>query len=73
MPKVKCAAVDCKYNSNKNTCTAKSIKLGWTSCMTMWNGRQEFWKCSNYEMSDESKEIMDEFNKIIMSDRNSQI
>lgn len=73
MPKVKCAAEDCKYNSNKNTCTAKNISLGWISCMTLWDGRQEFWKCKSYEMSQESKEILDELNKITMQNWNTQI
>ena len=76
MSKVKCAAYDCKYNSDKNICTAKDINLGWTSCMTLWDGRQEFWKCRNFEMSEESrmiKEKLDEIGKDIMHDRISQV
>lgn len=74
MPKIICAAEDCKYNSDKNTCTAKNINLKWTSCMTLWDGRQEFWKCKMYEMTEESrrlKEKLEKIQKIFMHDRDS--
>ena len=54
---VYCAAVDCKYNSDTNRCTAKSISLYSHSVMTVWEGRQEFWRCKNYELSDEAKRL----------------
>ncbi|MBQ9662697.1 MAG: DUF1540 domain-containing protein [Oscillospiraceae bacterium] len=38
--RVHCGAVECKYNGNKNRCTAKSIDLSWHSVMTVWMGRQ---------------------------------
>lgn len=62
MPKIKCAAVECKYNSNNNYCTAdKTVMLTAHSVMTVWDGRQDFWKCKNFVMSDECREIAEKF------------
>ena len=55
---VYCAALDCKYHSVTNRCTAKKIILSSHSVMTVWNGRQEFLKCKQYEMSEESKAFL---------------
>ena len=52
---VYCAALECKYHSGTNRCTAKKITLSSHSVMTVWNGRQEFLKCKQYEMSEEYK------------------
>ncbi len=62
---VYCAAIDCKYNGTANRCTAKRIELSAHSVMTLWEGRQEFWKCKSYEMSEESKRIMNQFKKMM--------
>lgn len=56
---VYCAAADCKYNSDKNRCTAKQVTLSWHSVMTVWEGRQDFLRCRSYEMSDEAKKIFE--------------
>ncbi len=56
---VYCAAFDCKYNGRTNRCTAKRITLSWHSVMTVWEGRQEFWRCKNYEVSDEAKRLQE--------------
>lgn len=61
---VYCASVDCKYNGDKNRCTAKGISLSSHSVMTVWDGRQEFWKCKNYEMSEEYRNVLEMINKI---------
>lgn len=52
-----CAAVDCKYNNDKNICTAKRVRLNTSSVMTIWNGREEFWKCGTFEKSQEAQEL----------------
>lgn len=57
---VYCAALECKFHSDTNRCTAKRITLSSHSVMTLWNGRQEFWKCKQYEMSDEYKAILEQ-------------
>ena len=57
MPKVYCAAMDCEFNSDKGTCTAKSIALSANSVMTVWDGRQEFNKCKTYQKSEEAIRI----------------
>ena len=58
MPKVICASLDCKYNGKGYQCTAKKINLSDNYIMTVNEGRQHFNKCRNYEMSEESKRIM---------------
>ena len=55
---VYCAAVECKYHSDTNRCTAKKVTLSSHSVMTVWNGRQEFLKCKQYEMSEEYKAVL---------------
>lgn len=55
---VYCAALECKYHSDTNRCTAKKITLSSHSVMTVWNGRQEYLKCKQYEMSEEYKAIL---------------
>jgi len=57
---VYCAAVNCKYHSDTNRCTAKRITLSSHSILTLWNGRQDFWKCKQYEMSDEYKAVFEQ-------------
>ena len=57
MPRIVCARTDCKYNNDKNQCTAKDVKLSYHSVMTVWDGRQEFLKCKAYEMDDRSREL----------------
>lgn len=55
---VYCAAVECKYHSDTNRCTAKRITLSSHSVMTLWDGRQDFLKCKQYEMSEEYKAVL---------------
>lgn len=55
---VYCGAIECKYNNDRNRCTAGKIVLSSHSVMTVWEGRQDFWKCKNFELSDQSKAIL---------------
>ena len=55
---VYCAAAECKYHSDTNRCTAKRITLSSHSVMTLWDGRQDFLKCKQYEMSEEYKAVL---------------
>ena len=55
---VYCAALECKYHSDTNRCTAKKITLSSHSVMTVWSGRQEFLKCKQYEMSEKYKALL---------------
>lgn len=55
--KIYCAAIDCKYNNDKNVCTAKSINLSANSVMTVWEGRQEFNTCRTFEKSQFAKDV----------------
>lgn len=55
--KIHCAKIECKYNSDRNVCTAKSIELSDHDVLTHWEGRQNFQRCKQFELSDEAKEI----------------
>lgn len=66
-----CASAECKYNSNTGRCTAKRVELSFHSVNTLWEGRQDFWKCKSYEMSEESKRIMDQFAKMMKEGEDS--
>jgi hypothetical protein len=35
MTKIVCACVECKHHSDKNTCTAKKVKLSYTPKFSM--------------------------------------
>lgn len=65
MPKIHCAAVDCKYNSKNNTCTAKEIYMSDHSIMTMHDGRQHFWRCKQYEMDEEAKKFLENWDGLM--------
>ena len=65
MPKVKCAVPECKYNNDKNECTAKTIMLNSGNIMTVWEGRKDVWVCQQFEMSEEAKRIADMFENMM--------
>ena len=69
MPKVFCAASDCKWNDVKCRCRAKEIHLAENYVMTMNDGRQHFNRCHDYEMSEESKRIMNQLKELLFNDR----
>lgn len=66
MTKIICANNLCKYNNDKNVCTAKTAEMSWHSVMTVHDGRQEFLKCKTYEMDERSKEIENQFMNLFM-------
>lgn len=64
MTKIVCACVECKHHSDKNTCTAKKVKLSYSLVHTVYDGMKQFWVCNQYEESDfvkEAKKQIDEF------------
>ena len=68
MPKIICGAVDCEHNRDGYHCDADKIVLSEHSVMTVWEGRQQFWKCDQYEMSEQSKRLYEEFKRLIEND-----
>lgn len=70
MPKVVCAYTECKYNNEKHRCTAKEIAMSWHSVMTVHDGRQEFLKCKNFAMDDESRELAEKIMEFMLAKRN---
>lgn len=54
---VYCGNVSCKYNGDKNRCTAKKISLTFEGIHTKNQGFREMLSCKSYEESEMSKEI----------------
>lgn len=65
MPKVFCAASDCKWNDVNCRCRAKEIHLADNYVTTMYDGRQHFNRCQDYEMSEEMKKIAEELERMM--------
>lgn len=69
MPRIKCASVDCKWNSDTNMCTYG--RTGHTLLMsdhyvtTVYDGRQHFHRCKAFEKSERAKELESEFQKYL--------
>ena len=59
---VYCPCAECKYNGKNNKCKAKSITLSAHYVTTLWEGRQDFWKCKAFEMTEEAAEIINQVN-----------
>ena len=64
MTKVLCAAIECIHNKN-DRCTVKNLCLNWCSVMTVWDGRQEFFRCKQYELSEESQRLAKQIKDIM--------
>jgi hypothetical protein len=56
MPKVWCAAIECKHNK-ENQCTRKKINLSAGHTHTVLNGYMQYWECRMFNESSESAEL----------------
>ena len=68
MTKVVCAAIECKHQKN-GICTKKEINLSQGNIATVYEGRQDVWRCRMFELSDFSREIQEMLRKVIPNDR----
>ena len=59
-----CAADDCLYN-DKHRCISKRVNLSDHSVITVHEGRQHFWRCRNYEMSEHAKQVEEQMEAIL--------
>lgn len=57
MTKIFCSDSSCKFINDQGRCTAKTVTIGWSSVMTVYEGRQDFHRCKTYEESEKAKEI----------------
>lgn len=57
MTKVICACVECKHNDDSRVCTKETIGLSNHYIQTIWEGPQQFWRCTEFEESERTKEI----------------
>ena len=71
MTNVFCATIECKYNTS-GECKKEAISLSGESCMTLWQGRQQFWRCKDFEMSEEAAEMFAKFDKMIKESKRSK-
>lgn len=60
MPKIVCGCLDCKYNSDKNTCMLRSIKLKDCYYHTKNEGFKHFQVCKNYEQDESIEQLQKE-------------
>lgn len=60
-----CGAVDCKHNGEMNECELKKITLNDCYYHTVNEGIQHFWRCKQYEKSEETKRIEELFMELL--------
>lgn len=65
MVSVTCPCVECIYNGRNNKCKADKINLTYRNMVTVNEGRADMWVCDKYAMSEESKRILAELEKIM--------
>lgn len=69
MPRIRCASVDCKWNSDTNMCkygrTGHTLLIGDTYTHTVNDGVQHFHRCKGYEKSEEAARLESEFLKFL--------
>lgn len=65
MVSVTCPCTECVYNGRNNKCRADKIKLTHRNMATVNEGRVDMWICDKYAMSDESKQILAELEKMM--------
>lgn len=63
MAKIVCASLDCKYISDRNTCTLKSIKLSDCYYNTINEGYKHFHSCKNYVQEETIEQIQKEIKR----------
>lgn len=67
MPRIRCASIDCKWNSDTNMCkygrTGHTLLIGDTYTHTVNDGVQHFHRCKGYEKSEEAARLESEFLK----------
>lgn len=65
MSVVKCGSLECKHRSDSGICQKSNIALSDCYYHTVNEGFQHFWRCKQYEESEELKSIKEEFRKSI--------
>ena len=63
--KVLCATPECKWCDEDYYCTAEEVHLSSTSIMTVWEGRQELWRCKQFEMSERARAVKEFVGRMI--------
>lgn len=69
MAKIICASLDCKYISDKNTCTCKEIKLKDCYYNTKNEGYKHFHICKNYEQVESIEQLQKELKEFFKNEK----
>lgn len=69
MPKVWCAAIECKHNKG-NQCRAKEINLTNGYINTVHQGRKSVWGCRAFEESEAFKELYSAIKEAVRGEGN---
>lgn len=65
MSKIICASSDCEYLGINNRCLLSNVTLSEHFIHTVHEGLQHFWRCKQYEKSEESKRLEEQFTKLL--------
>ena len=65
MSQITCASVDCRHNGNKCKCLLNKVTLSEAYYHTVNEGLQHFWRCKQYEKSEETKAFEEQFKKLM--------
>ena len=61
-----CGSYDCIHcNPDNNICDADEVFLNTANIMTAWEGRQDFWRCKQYEISEKTRRLYEQFEKFL--------
>lgn len=68
MSKIICPCAECVHNGKRNVCNAKKVEFIFRNMATVNEGRIDMWVCKQYELSDETKALMNNFIKMYMAE-----
>ena len=60
-----CGALDCKHNGNKCRCDLNKVTMNEAYYHTVYEGLQHFWRCKQYEKSDEAKALEEQLKRFM--------
>lgn len=64
MVSITCPCVECIYNGARYKCKAKNINLKHRNMLTVNEGRIDAWICDKYELTEDSKQMLEFFKKM---------
>ena len=65
MVSITCPCVECIYNGRSNKCKADKINLSYRNMATVNEGRVDMWICDKFTLSEEAKQLLEKFTKVM--------